>query len=161
SHARVRPLLRLRDSASKSLLVGLLSLFLRHLVEADPERYGDFGAALMENIDDPSPELEALPDLLDYHRPELEALLELDPAEEEADPGRAEPGPTAAPQPVQDDLALAPTPYSEYEQAINLFNGTLSAEPDLVTDFVRRAEAHRSKGDYRQALADYDAALEQ
>ncbi len=45
-----------------------------------------------------------------------------------------------------------------YEQAIDAYNGALSASPDYASAYAQRADAYSSLGDNAKAAADYEAA---
>jgi tetratricopeptide (TPR) repeat protein len=154
-HPQLRPVFHLRNPLQDSLLVSLMAQILRHTFEADPDQSSDLAVYTAEDSREAGAEVLQVADLLDYHRADLETLLDqLDCVEEAGTPSTS----TSA-QTVLDELGLAPTSPDAYHRAVTQFTEAVPADTDVVTAFVRRAEANRIKGDYQQALADYDAAL--
>jgi tetratricopeptide (TPR) repeat protein len=159
-YAELKPLFQLRCATGEPFLASLVAALFRHAVETDPDLFGVFGEACLEN----EPEgvlkdLRGLAVVLGKHRSRVDSLLAFLRTPELA----------MAPAPVVDTLGganrlergLSWSQRGDYEKAIGEFTAALQLDPASLLAFLHRADAYRLKGDYVQALADYSTALRQ
>jgi len=157
-YADLSALLALRCESGEPLLVVLVAALFRQAVEADPDLFGDLGAACTEStLEGVHDDFRALAVALERHRSRLDSLLQ----------SMRNPGAGPAPAPTLDmagginrlGRGTAFAQRGDYDQAIGEYSTALQMDPASAQAFLQRADAYRLKGDYVKALADYTSAL--